>query len=463
MMKKFLAFFIAIAIIIIFIFGGEGCAVIVPPTGGAKDTLPPVVVRVHPENKTLHFKDNKITFNFDEYVELNDAFKNLMISPVPKIFPEVQRKLKTVSIKLKDTLQQNTTYVFNFKDAIKDVNEGNAIKNLLYVVSTGNFIDSMELSGNVKLAKTAKPDSTLIVMLHTNLDDSAVVKEKPKYVAKLDSSGTFLFRYLAPGKYRLYALKDESGAYMYTSKEQLFAFADSPVVISSIPPNPILLYAYNEEEKKPEGQTPEPDKKEKRLKYKTNQESNKQNLLEPFIMTFESPLKIFDSSKMVLTDTAYKKIDGYKYSLDSTKTILTMNMKWTENTDYRLLLAKDFASDTLGRQLLKGDTLNFASKALKEYGKVKIDFKTLDFSKNPVLLIVQGDKVKNAYPITKREFELQFYPPGDYELQILYDRNKNNKWDPGIFFGKHQQPELIVPLDRKLNVKPDWTTEFELK
>lgn len=215
--------------------------------------------------------------------------------------------------------------------------------------------------------------------------------------------------------------------------------------------------------KKPEGQTPEPDKKEKRLKYKTNQESNKQNLLEPFIMTFESPLKIFDSSKMVLTDTAYKKIDGYKYSLDSTKTILTMNMKWTENTDYRLLLAKDFASDTLGRQLLKGDTLNFASKALKEYGKVKIDFKTLDFSKNPVLLIVQGDKVKNAYPITKREFELQFYPPGDYELQILYDRNKNNKWDPGIFFGKHQQPELIVPLDRKLNVKPDWTTEFELK
>ena len=128
-----------------------------------------------------------------------------------------------------------------------------------------------------------------------------------------------------------------------------------------------------------------------------------------------------------------------------------------------LLLAKDFASDSLNRQLLKADTLKFTSKAFNEYGKVKIDFKTLDLSKNPVLLIVQGDKVKNAYPILKREFELQFYPPGDYELQILYDRNKNNKWDSGIFFKKHQQPELIVPLDRKLNVKPDWTTEFELK
>lgn len=465
MIKKFFAAFFAIGIIIIFIFSGGGCAVIVPPTGGPRDTLPPRLVHVSPAHEMLHFNEKKIIFTFDEYVDLNDAYKNLLISPVPKNFPDVQRKLKTITVKLKDTLLENTTYVLNFKDAIKDINEGNKSKNLLYVVSTGSYIDSMELSGDVKLAKTGKTDSTLTVMLHTSSDDSAIVKEKPKYVTHLDSSGKFFFKYLAPGKYRIYALKDEGGAYMYTSKQQLFAFADSPVVIAAIPPAPIRLYAYgSEEEKSADAATPpEIDKKEKRLKFKLNLETNKQDLLEPFTMTFELPLKSFDSSKIVLADTAYKQATAYKLSIDSTRRTITINKQWAEGTKFNLLLAKDFATDSLGRQLLKADTIAFATKTLKEYGKVKITFNSLDLTKNPVLLIVQAGKVKNAYPILKKEFELQFYPPGEYELQILYDKNKNNVWDAGIFFEKHQQPELIVPLDRKLTVKPDWTTEFEMK
>lgn len=465
-MKQLLVLLAVSVVVGAALFGGSGCANIVPPIGGIRDSIPPVVVQVHPANKTLHFKDKKIVFTFNEYVDLEDAYKNLLISPVPKSFPEVQRKLKNVTVKLKDTLQPNTTYVFNFTGAIKDINEGNKVKDLLYVFSTGDIIDSMQLSGNVRLAKTGKADSTMVAMLQPSMDDSAVVKQKPKYIARLDSMGTFLFRYLSPGKYKLYALKDEGGTYLYTDPKQLFAFADSPVVISTIPPEPIKLYAYNTEEEKEAKilSTSELDKKEKRLKYTTNLIEKKQDLLQSFVMTFESALKNFDSSKMVLfRDSAYNKVAGYKISLDSTRTAITLNLPWSEGAGYHLVLQKDFASDSINRELLKTDTLSFAAKTLKEYGQVKISFLNLDFSKNPVLQIVQAGVVKNSYPIKQQEFELQFYPPGDYDLQILYDRNKNNRWDPGDFFGKRTQPELITPLERKLNVKADWTTEFELK
>ena len=114
-MKKFLAFYCYRNNNFHFISAEK--AVIVPPTEYAKDTLPPVVVRVHPENKTLHFRIIKSQLNFDEYVCQNwmMLLKTLMIIRGAKIFPSTEKVKKTVSIKTKDTLQQNTTYVFNFK------------------------------------------------------------------------------------------------------------------------------------------------------------------------------------------------------------------------------------------------------------------------------------------------------------------------------------------------------------
>jgi hypothetical protein len=464
-MKKYLGSVILILLIIVAFVGDMGCASIVPPSGGTKDTLSPVVTQVSPPDRSTFFKDRKITFSFNEYVELNDAYKNLIISPVPKNFPEIQRKLRSITIRLKDTLIPNTTYVFNFKKAVKDVNEGNMIKDLIYVVSTGAYLDSLELSGNIKIAKTNKPDSTLTIMLHSNLDDSAVVKEKPKYITKTDSSGNFLFRFLSPGKYRLYALKDEGGSYLYNSKEQVFAFANQPVVISNAPPEPIRLYAYSiEEAKKDEASEPEEKKeKVKRLKVTTNIQSKEQDLLDSLVLTFEKPLKVFDTTKMKLyTDSSYKAATGYSFKIDSTRKTVTMNMAWQEAKPYHLILEKDFASDSANVQLLKKDTITFTTKSKKQYGQVKITFNNLDMSINPVLQILQGGTVKNSFPLTSPKIEIQLYLPGEYDLQILHDTNKNNKWDPGEFFKTHRQPEMITPISRKLNVKADWETEFEI-
>jgi len=223
-MKKIL-FFVAIVfcayILLVFM---QGCAQIIPPTGGPRDSLPPVMLSATPKDSTLHFKGNKIVLTFDEYIQLERPEEQLVVSPVPKVSPVVEAKLKEVTIRIKDTLEDNTTYSINFGRSLKDLNEGNPYKNFTYLFSTGDYLDSSILSGKVIVAETGKPDSTLIVMLHRNFDDSAVMKERPRYFARLDSSGQFRFSNIAPGRYNIFALKDVGGQKMYMRNSDVFAF-----------------------------------------------------------------------------------------------------------------------------------------------------------------------------------------------------------------------------------------------
>ena len=151
-----------------------GCANIVPPQGGFRDTIAPALTRVNPRDSSVNFTGKKISFTFDEYVTVENFSQNLMVSPIPKLPPTYISRLNTLTVTLKDTLEPNTTYTLNFGDAVKDVNEGNIMKNFSYVFSTGPRIDSLSFHGHVVLAETGEADSTLTVMLHTSAADSAV-------------------------------------------------------------------------------------------------------------------------------------------------------------------------------------------------------------------------------------------------------------------------------------------------
>ncbi|HTS43530.1 MAG TPA: Ig-like domain-containing domain [Puia sp.] len=449
----------------------SGCAVIIPPTGGPRDTLPPVLVGADPQNFALNFTGNKIVFTFNEYVDLKEVHENLVTSPVPKSDPSVEVKLKTITVRLKDTLRPNTTYSLNFGKAIRDINEGNILKNFTYIFSTGSYVDSMEFSGRVLLAETGKRDSTLIVMLHTKTDDSAVAKERPRYFTRLDSAGNFRFRYLRPGTYAIYALKDESGLKEYTSKSQLFAFSDTPVVVQ---PNytPVLLYAYNDttgsvkHPKKTAAKPAAPAKKQeekKRLVVQSNLENGLLDVLGNLIIGFQTPLKFFDSSKVRFTDEKFNDLSQYRFELDTTMKRITMHYKWAMDTRYYLIASKEFAEDTLGDRLLKTDTISFHTKRESDYGSLRLRFLNLDLKKNPMLEFIQSDQIKKTYVFgSSNIFFDKLFLPGDYELRILYDENKNGKWDPGEFFGKHKQPEIVQAIKQKLTVKSDWENEFDI-
>lgn len=441
---------------------GSGCAQIGMPTGGPRDSIPPVLLNANPPNKTLHFDGNRIVFTFDEYVHIQDVQKNLVVSPVPKIVPNITSKLKTVSIKIRDTLQPNTTYSFQFGNSIQDINENNPIHNFTYVFSTGSHIDSLTFSGNVVLAETGKPDSTLIVMLYSNLGDSAVYKEKPRYIATLDSSGRFQFRYLAEGTYNVFALGDESGQRMYNNPSQLFAFADSSVHISANV-TPIKLFAYAQEKNvKPVPTATTQSKKngEKLLKFTSSATSGTQDLLSPLTLSFTVPLRDFDSSKIRLTDTLFNPKTA-DISLDTTKKEITVKTDWTEDSYYKLLIEKDFATDTLHDSLAKADTISFKTKKENEYGSIKLNFQNLNKIAHPVLEFVQNNEVVKSFKITSTSFSQKLFEPGDYELRILDDENDNGIWDPGNYHLR-KQPEKVIVIPKKLNIRGDWDNEMDI-
>jgi uncharacterized protein (DUF2141 family) len=446
-----------------------GCANIVPPSGGPRDSLPPHRVGVRPPDSAKNFTGKRIVMEFDEYVQIDNIQENLLVSPVPKINPVVESKLRTITVTIKDTLQPNTTYSIDFGNAIKDINEGNVLKNFTYLFTTGQSIDSLQLTGKVIIAETGKTDSTLIVMLHTNRDDSAVIKEKPRYIARVDPEGRFTFRNLPGGTFALYALKDEGGQRKYMSKSQLFAFADS-MVTPQVSPKPVTLYAYLEKEEENDKEKPKTtpaapaakpaggkkNDQDKRLRIETNLSNNELDLLSQLELRFSTPLKFFDSTKVQFTDAKFEPLSNYRYTTDTSNKKVTLTYNWTENTAYNLIFDKEFAEDTLGRKLTKTDTLEFRSKKESDYGLVRLRLINLDLSKSPVLQFVQSDQVKFSYPMTSREFNAKLFTPGEYDLRILYDENKNGIWDSGLFFEKHRQPEKVMPLSRKLTVKANW-------
>jgi hypothetical protein len=391
----------------------------------------------------------------------------LIVSPIPTNTPTVTRKLSTVTVKLRDTLEPNTTYSLNFGNTIKDVNEGNIMKNFTYTFSTGSYFDSLEFRGNILLAETGEVDSTLTVMLHRTNIDSAVINDKPRYIAKTDGRGNFRFKNLPPDTFYVYALTDEGGSYRYMDKTALFGFSDSAVIMSGNT-KPVTLYAYAGKEPEPATKTPVATGRgnkaaDKRLKFSTNLSGNEQDLLEKLVFTFETPLKNFDSTKVRFArDSTYTPMTGYNWEKDSTMKTVKLNYAWQENVMHHIILEKDFATDTLGQQLLKADTISFKTKEKRDYGKFTLRFRNLDLTKNPVLLFVQNNVVKKSFPLNSTTFSQALFPPGEYNLRILNDANKNGVWDPGEFFGKRRQPELVKPIQRTINIKPNLDSPFDI-
>lgn len=211
--------------IMIMVLALAQCAKRGTPTGGEKDTTPPKLLRAEPENMTTNFKAKKIRLYFDEYIKLKDVQKQLIVSPPLKYNPLITPQgsaSKFIEITIKDTLKENTTYTLNFGQSITDNNEGNPNSFLNYVFSTGNYIDSLSVSGMVQDAFNKKVDQFVSVMLYeldSTYTDSTIYKRPPNYITNtLDSATTFKLNYLKEGKYALFAVKDEGKNNIFDQK-----------------------------------------------------------------------------------------------------------------------------------------------------------------------------------------------------------------------------------------------------
>ena len=186
------------------------CASIDLPPGGDKDTTPPTIVSSSPDSAETFFTGDQIKITFDEYFSLNNFNTSLIVSPPLGTQPKTTIKGKSLLIQLNKPLLPNTTYQFYFDDGIKDLNEGNATKNLRLVFSTGPQIDTSFISGSVVNAFTRQPEEGVKVMLYKEFSDSQLIKDLPFYITKTTKTGSFLFNNISDGQYYLYALKDEN-------------------------------------------------------------------------------------------------------------------------------------------------------------------------------------------------------------------------------------------------------------
>lgn len=324
----------------------NGCASIQQPTGGPKDTIAPKILKEEPNNFSLNFKSSEIDIQLDEYFKLGNVGKEVSLSPDMEKQPDYRVKKKTLNIKLQDTLEANTTYTINFGDAIADYNEGNVLKNYVYVFSTGNRIDSLSITGTVLNAITKKPQLDATVFLFPTGRDTLFGKKKANVFTKTDSSGNFKLKYLKEGSYKIYAVYEKDGGdRIYNSTNEEIGFIEKPVELKKdvtgielqlfkedaktfritdrkIDNSGRMLYAFNQQLEKPSLKILNPVELEKNKVFEFSKKGDTA-LIWTKDLTFDSIEVAFLNNNIPLDTTVIRrsKRDDYKQDISITDNI----------------------------------------------------------------------------------------------------------------------------------------------
>ena len=230
------------------------------PTGGPKDETPPVFLKADPDTLATNVDVNlqEAIINFDEYILLKEYSKNVVVSPsfqIPPIVTPQALAKKYISIKFQEPLLPNTTYSFNFGDAIQDFNENNKLSNFQYVFSTGSFIDSLKVTGRVNSSYDFKLPEKILVGLYkvdSTYKDSIILQKKPYYIARANDKGEYQLNYLASGKYKLIAFEDKVENVMYDYGKERLAFHNEPIELNANQQINLNLFNQKPAYRKPE-------------------------------------------------------------------------------------------------------------------------------------------------------------------------------------------------------------------
>lgn len=216
-------------LILVLVFIISACATVVAPNGGLKDTSPPIPLSYDPLNGSMNMQEKEVVIKFDEFVVLKELLQQMIVSPQMPETPDVSIRGKKLIIKIPDSLRENTTYTIFFGDAVVNYKENLPVHNFEYHFSTGNVVDSLQLHGKVVSAFNHTIYEELYVMLYKKIGDSVLYKQKPYYLTKAESNGSFHLHNLAPGEYQIYALKDINRNYIFDQEIEEIAFYETTV------------------------------------------------------------------------------------------------------------------------------------------------------------------------------------------------------------------------------------------
>jgi len=546
------------------------CAQVVSPGGGPKDSDPPRVVKYAPDSAALHFKGKSFNITFNEYVQLKDISGQLIVSPLLKKQPEVKVKNKTLTVTFEDTLRENTTYTFNFGNAVRDITEDNYTDGFRYIFSTGDFLDSISLKGKVDYAFDHKTDKGILVMLYDELYDSLPYKKPPTYFAKTKENGTFEISNIKAGKYKVVALKDGNANYMYDSDEESIGFLNEPIdlqkndtlSISLFKEEPKklflkkhkvegyghLLFVFNKpvEEidiqslyttykkewyikeysekrdslhlwlsdagdpdsisivlsekdkvidtlffnliKKEKALNPKGGRGEKlNLKATANVKKGQQfDLNKPITLEFNHPIKTWkrDSVKLIGDSSGIINVlspdnrnlklfnhilaDGYSTADGNLHTgwITGYELKLKGVKKYLLFIPPGSFTDIFD---LQNDTIkiDFTTREEKYYGTLKLKLSLPELKEELTLQLLgeKGEVIHEDFIAAgekNKTFDYNYLDPRKYKFKIIYDTNKNGKWDAGNYL-EHQQAEKVIYSKDVVEIRSNWDKEVEWK
>jgi len=499
------------------------------PEGGPKDENKPIMVKTDPAFKSIHFDEDEIKIYFDEFIKLKDVTSQLIISPPLKYPPVISPQgtpSKKITIKIKDTLQENTTYTFNFGQSIIDNTEGNVLDNFKYIFSTGDYIDSLEVSGTIKDAFDFKMIENPTLMLYPiveNFNDSIIYNEKPMYVGSTLDSVNWNISNIKAGKYLLVALNDNSKNYKFNPKEDKIGFHSTYISVPTdntynislfneilpfkLPTKPKevakghIIYGY-------EGDAS--DFKVKLLSEITNEFKSistfdqQKDTLHYWFKNYEKDSILMTASKKIVLDTVIIKlraeeIDSLKIGASSQGTLhlrdtfkiasnvpmvkvdttkiyfidkdsmqvpyqvvvsknknrLIFDFDKKEQNKYNLALFPGAITDFYGVQ---NDTLNVSFTTKKSTSYSSLFLKINNVKSYPIIIHLIDDKgkvIEKKYADKAREYQFENLLPSRYKVRIIYDTNKNKKWDTGNFL-LNQQPEEVYYFENVINAKPNF-------
>jgi len=424
-----LIFFLAISSYLML----NGCASIQQPTGGPKDTIAPKILKEDPKNFSLNFKSSQINIELDEYFKLGNVGKEISLSPDVDKQPDYRIKKKTLNIRLQDTLEANTTYTINFGNAIADYNEGNILKNYVYVFSTGNKIDSLSISGTVINSVTKKPQLDATVFLFPVNRDTLFGKKKAHIFTSTDSSGNFKLKYLKEGTYKVYAVYEKDGGdKIYNSTNEEVAFQEKPIELKKdvssielqlfkeepkifritdrkIENSGRILYTFNQKLEKPSLRILSPAELEKNriLEFSKTGDSA---LIWTKDLTFDSVQVAILNNNVALDTTVIRrsKRDEYKQDISVSDNIPGGRIK--PGTDFTLTFSAPIGTiDTKKIALLqdsvpiKNFRLEKDTTSTRKYN-LKYSYKA---EKNYILTIPEG-AIKGLYGGKNKKYEKSF-------------------------------------------------------
>lgn len=537
------------------------CAEIQPLTGGGRDSQAPRLdsSRYSTPNKSINFKEKEIILTFDEWIQLDQAQNKVLISPPPAEKPIIRLKHKSLVIRFKEDLRENTTYTINLGDAVKDLSEGNIAKNFNFVLSTGAFIDSLQVKGTIIDAKTSLPKENIWVMLYDQYQDSVPMLQKPYYITKTNKEGQFLIDNVKSDSFKIFALLDKNSNYLFdaageeigfwaqdfrltdstqpTVQLQLFLPKQNIKILSQrLLTKGVLKIIYNQAIEKeltllrplfnppadfeqiqyangdstyiwlkgsllPDSvyrfvnanndtvnysfsaiaaDYPKPILVAEMSTKASNKSSNKKATLPlikqqpqtPLHLFFNTPIARIDSQKIqFFRDTILdsNRITPPIFTPDSTKlTQLNANFGDLPAGVYQLVFLPNAVNNFFGQP--NTDTLLQTVQIMKptDYGRLQVNLLGFDSLQNNryIFQLVRGKdeivytEIFDNQQDSSKVFKFESLAPAAYSAQIVFDNNKNNRWDTGDYLAR-QQPERVLN-SKPISVRADWDNELEV-